>query len=127
MIRRPPRSTLFPYTTLFRSLEKSRTFADLRAFTELIQKQINEQPLYRYTRLVEIGKRLVLEAYANDTVDLDQFQSKNHWDKSDVRGQAQVLAEEYQWLEIDGNAARMTKKGRREVGMFQDLCYGRLA
>src|SRR3712207_7532776 len=25
MIRRPPRSTLFPYTTLFRSLEERRT------------------------------------------------------------------------------------------------------
>src|SRR5438477_5834258 len=25
MIRRPPRSTLFPYTTLFRSVEKRRT------------------------------------------------------------------------------------------------------
>src|SRR5438445_9766981 len=25
MIRRPPRSTLFPYTTLFRSRERSRT------------------------------------------------------------------------------------------------------
>src|SRR2546426_3885318 len=29
MIRRPPRSTLFPYTTLFRSMvPKGRTFAD---------------------------------------------------------------------------------------------------
>src|SRR2546429_5506488 len=27
MIRRPPRSTLFPYTTLFRSLEHQRTKA----------------------------------------------------------------------------------------------------
>src|SRR2546426_6323300 len=26
MIRRPPRSTLFPYTTLFRSLKQSGTF-----------------------------------------------------------------------------------------------------
>src|SRR5258706_5790821 len=26
MIRRPPRSTLFPYTTLFRSLSGARTF-----------------------------------------------------------------------------------------------------
>src|SRR5688572_32565391 len=25
MIRRPPRSTLFPYTTLFRSVERTRT------------------------------------------------------------------------------------------------------
>src|SRR2546430_5166136 len=28
MIRRPPRSTLFPYTTLFRSKRHGRTFAD---------------------------------------------------------------------------------------------------
>src|SRR5438067_7379955 len=28
MIRRPPRSTLFPYTTLFRSLELSKMDAD---------------------------------------------------------------------------------------------------
>src|SRR3712207_7843068 len=29
MIRRPPRSTLFPYTTLFRSLLQQRVHADL--------------------------------------------------------------------------------------------------
>src|SRR2546429_3494372 len=29
MIRRPPRSTLFPYTTLFRSVQQQQTF-DLR-------------------------------------------------------------------------------------------------
>src|SRR5256885_12851837 len=29
MIRRPPRSTLFPYTTLFRSLEKGMGFCDV--------------------------------------------------------------------------------------------------
>src|SRR2546430_4540145 len=27
MIRRPPRSTLFPYTTLFRSIEKARSYS----------------------------------------------------------------------------------------------------
>src|SRR3712207_7092808 len=30
MIRRPPRSTLFPYTTLFRSNAGDRTFQDLQ-------------------------------------------------------------------------------------------------
>src|SRR2546422_3276045 len=29
MIRRPPRSTLFPYTTLFRSVVEARRFASL--------------------------------------------------------------------------------------------------
>src|SRR5256885_7685802 len=36
MIRRPPRSTLFPYTTLFRSLnalDASRTFSQVKATT----------------------------------------------------------------------------------------------
>src|SRR2546430_12741927 len=32
MIRRPPRSTLFPYTTLFRSAAKESTPADERPF-----------------------------------------------------------------------------------------------
>src|SRR3712207_8826053 len=30
MIRRPPRSTLFPYTTLFRSVRQVRAFAERR-------------------------------------------------------------------------------------------------
>src|SRR3712207_8007265 len=30
MIRRPPRSTLFPYTTLFRSRQDRRSFAEQR-------------------------------------------------------------------------------------------------
>src|SRR2546422_8479278 len=34
MIRRPPRSTLFPYTTLFRSLEQAETLAVVRAAIE---------------------------------------------------------------------------------------------
>src|SRR5256885_4781333 len=31
MIRRPPRSTLFPYTTLFRSVERLAEFHDVQA------------------------------------------------------------------------------------------------
>src|SRR5258708_25268086 len=32
MIRRPPRSTLFPYTTLFRSLFTDNPFANVKAY-----------------------------------------------------------------------------------------------
>src|SRR5256885_12990048 len=35
MIRRPPRSTLFPYTTLFRSSTSARTICARRAFESL--------------------------------------------------------------------------------------------
>src|SRR5260370_23242905 len=41
MIRRPPRSTLFPYTTLFRSLRQFR-FCDCRH----LELQLLLQPLY---------------------------------------------------------------------------------
>src|SRR2546425_3052782 len=36
MIRRPPRSTLFPYTTLFRSLERSKGDPDIDPQRELL-------------------------------------------------------------------------------------------
>src|SRR5258705_9208872 len=35
MIRRPPRSTLFPYTTLFRSASASGAAASIRGFREV--------------------------------------------------------------------------------------------
>src|SRR2546427_7320128 len=35
MIRRPPRSTLFPYTTLFRSLEPADDLLGARSFGQL--------------------------------------------------------------------------------------------
>src|SRR5258705_5033851 len=43
MIRRPPRSTLFPYTTLFRS--RSLPVADALRSDVLLAYAINEQPL----------------------------------------------------------------------------------
>src|SRR2546422_11619921 len=46
MIRRPPRSTLFPYTTLFRSVEEKETriaeilFSSVRSLTLMLGKLI---------------------------------------------------------------------------------------
>src|SRR3712207_7576481 len=37
MIRRPPRSTLFPYTTLFRSLQPQRDLRDIEEVQELFE------------------------------------------------------------------------------------------
>src|SRR2546430_2905970 len=45
MIRRPPRSTLFPYTTLFRSTRLSVVFRDLRGLAlALLQHWLNLRP-----------------------------------------------------------------------------------
>src|SRR5438034_2788815 len=52
MLRRPPRSTLFPYTTLFRSLRRlgsgrSRLQDDHRATTEAVGNALDSQPRQR--------------------------------------------------------------------------------
>src|SRR3712207_8013417 len=57
MMRRPPRSTLFPYTTLFRSLSKlnrircqSGSFASILPRKEVIQPQVLLRlPCYDFT------------------------------------------------------------------------------
>src|SRR2546430_13524566 len=53
MIRRPPRSTLFPYTTLFRSLllapgESGRQFVGLRRHTHAVQQVQRAFPALAY-------------------------------------------------------------------------------
>src|SRR3989442_4727383 len=42
MIRRPPRSTLFPYTTLFRSLREAIEFAN-----QVVFQKAQSDPAYR--------------------------------------------------------------------------------
>ena len=60
MIRRPPRSTLFPYTTLFRSIRSAKAGgffagADVKAFVGARDAQEVEQ---RMTRAHEVVDRL---------------------------------------------------------------------
>src|SRR5258708_13100505 len=49
MIRRPPRSTLFPYTTLFRSVQSSQNDADTASRKATYQR---DQPVVEKLRLV---------------------------------------------------------------------------
>src|SRR2546426_6890215 len=58
MIRRPPRSTLFPYTTLFRSEVISSTF-DEPADRHV---QVADMVIEKAKRLVEHGKDVVILA-----------------------------------------------------------------
>jgi len=44
MIRRPPRSTLFPYTTLFRSAEADEYLEEGIAAEEKLRQEIESQP-----------------------------------------------------------------------------------
>src|SRR3989475_2219937 len=64
MIRRPPRSTLFPYTTLFRSLRLRDGREDLPDAEEPLADHVDLQvaPLGRVIALCQNGWRLVRRA-----------------------------------------------------------------
>src|SRR3712207_7849376 len=47
MIRRPPRSTLFPYTTLFRSDGRDRALTELRGVLSTMEQSILRDELIR--------------------------------------------------------------------------------
>src|SRR3989441_3341395 len=71
MIRRPPRSTLFPYTTLFRSLPRLRLKGLLKAaFADVLPREILSRrkqgfmiPLARWLRSEEHTSELQSLAY----------------------------------------------------------------
>src|SRR5690348_17728457 len=55
MIRRPPRSTLFPYTTLFRSKTRAAGRAHVDYGFHVIVGDASDQTLAEIPRLVDLG------------------------------------------------------------------------
>src|SRR5256885_8706471 len=71
MIRRPPRSTLFPYTTLFRSLA-----ASVAGFNVLLDRSLsrNAESLVRARAAAELGAL----RYANGRLVVGEARSEEH-------------------------------------------------
>ena len=57
MIRRPPRSTLFPYTTLFRSLTAAGIRAKVDYRQESVGKKIRDAEMDRLPYMLIVGDR----------------------------------------------------------------------
>src|SRR5260221_9098926 len=77
MIRRPPRSTLFPYTTLFRSRNLAIALLFLVAATLLVPRLglLVEQPFSRLTRFRAGGGGFVLGASLRSEEHTSELQS----------------------------------------------------
>src|SRR5438034_7124175 len=58
MIRRPPRSTLFPYTTLFRSL--------LHQIQGLLHERVTHIPIYELAFIWGVGPRVRSEEHTSE-------------------------------------------------------------
>src|SRR3712207_4668468 len=60
MIRRPPRSTLFPYTTLFRSVMMRGTFANIRIKNQMVRDEAGNVVEGGYTLHQPSGERMFI-------------------------------------------------------------------
>jgi len=89
----------------------------------IILNRIDNQPLYRYTRLGEAGKRLILVARDERQIDLDTFLD-NKFQIDELTKQARIL-EDYGWITLDGNTSKITKKGDDDLLTFVDLVFTR--
>src|SRR5258708_26983532 len=63
MIRRPPRSTLFPYTTLFRSVERVRRVrrldVEVPEIRELLARQIRDRAVDRKSTRLNSSHQII--------------------------------------------------------------------
>src|SRR2546430_13607875 len=76
MIRRPPRSTLFPYTTLFRSPRPDRSSQHVQKLVDsrfLLRRQLALLP--KQPRIQLFGKQRVLKTFHHPV--------KNRYDRSE--------------------------------------------
>src|SRR2546426_2284192 len=71
MIRRPPRSTLFPYTTLFRSIYSMQGWLWRQRIGSPIAEQLTTGPGYDYQPdWSSDGRAIAFARYANDAIEL---------------------------------------------------------
>src|SRR2546430_8206661 len=66
MIRRPPRSTLFPYTTLFRSLVMAATLLLIKSFTLLPHPQSTDNEEAEELKRDLVERLLEYQRYRED-------------------------------------------------------------
>src|SRR2546430_11321494 len=91
MIRRPPRSTLFPYTTLFRSIERVRE--------EFIKLLVRGEPPSR-------GLRLLLRTGLLERIIPEQARSEEH--TSELQSQSNLVCRLLLEKKNDSGKSRIT-------------------
>ena len=106
-------------------IEQSPKLNHLEELTQKIQEEIDNQPLYRYTKLNEAGKVLTLILFLKKPIDLQTYSESRNFEISDVKSQAELLCR-YGWAALEGNSLSITEKGVLEISTFEDICYGRM-
>src|SRR2546430_12672398 len=88
MIRRPPRSTLFPYTTLFRSLQEQIVIVDALAAADDFAVTFRSDHVEGEGKLGALGVRLHVKGFDRSRVVVDQ-RSEEH--TSELQSQSNLV------------------------------------
>jgi len=104
-----------------------KSVGDLKSSIKQIKDEIDKQPLYRYTRLSEDGKQLILALAYKEKIGLHEFSKEKNIPYDKLMKQTQIL-KDYEWLYVEGNmdSVKISDRGKHDVFTFEDLCYGRM-
>jgi len=107
-------------------ISTSPKILELEDLTEKIQEEIHNQPLYRYTKLSECGKQLILGIHRKNKMAIADFLGRMSFQQEEFDAQVALL-KGFKWIELQNDELVLTPRGRTELDTFVDLAYGRLA
>ena len=97
----------------------------LEEVTNQIQREIRDQPLYKYTKLSECGKQLILGLHKNGELEIPTYNERRGFSDEEIDAQVGLL-EQFGWATRDRDKLNLTTQGREDTDTFIDLAYGRL-
>lgn len=106
-------------------IEQSPKLNHIEELTNQIKEEIDNQPLYKYMKLSESGKVMVLQLYDKKTVRFDDFTTIYSKDYEETQHQARAL-NMYGWCDLENDQVTITAQGAADIGTFEDICYGRM-
>jgi hypothetical protein len=106
-------------------IEQSPKLNHIEELTNQIKQEIDNQPLYKYMKLTESGKIMVLQLYDHKTLRFDEFTITYSSDHGETQHQAKML-NSYGWCDLEKDQITITDQGKKDIGTFEDICYGRM-
>ena len=107
-------------------ISNSPKVLELEKITKQIRDEIQSQPLYKYTKLSECGKQLILGLNKANQFRIPEYNEKRGFSTEEIDAQAKLLVG-FEWATRKGDELILTPRGRAEIDTFIDLAYGRMA
>ncbi|VAW21578.1 Oligopeptide transport system permease protein OppC (TC 3.A.1.5.1) [hydrothermal vent metagenome] len=107
-------------------ISNSPKILEIEDITNKIKEEVEGQPLYKYTKLSECGKQLILGLNKQNSIIISEYNEKRGFTDEDIKTQIQMLSN-YGWVKENNGELSITDIGRKELNTFIDLAYGRLA